>query len=266
MFKRFYLDLNLGMNLSSLHDRKVYLQITGEKFETKIITEDTAKNCTNTIAKTVLNHNPAALSHFCDVPSNIISKRNVTEIQIVGEPEEGANGLPPLYGMHSYIPEQVRRNLVKRGYKRMRKTGTSVHELATQTHPKLKAYFDIGIIPKAVSLENVATHVVETDLLISPYDTAVSLLSKHPELASSKAYTAGVAQEHIVGIDDPQQQQRVLDLATSISKQGPATKTGGWAVIRQAVETDADGQEQPMFADYTLKDDQGASFSPKVKQ
>lgn len=70
---------------------------------------------------------------------------------------------------------------------------------------------------------------VFADLVVTPLETAKSILFHHPELASIDPDTAAIVLDIIAASGG------LNDFALAISKQGPATPTGGYATISPCV-------------------------------
>ncbi|PQQ35950.1 hypothetical protein C6H68_22125 [Photorhabdus luminescens] len=99
--------------------------------------------------------------------------------------------------------------------------------------------------------------LVATNEMKTPWDVACSIVFSHPELSNSQAYAASIVMNaHIAPPQaiDPQQYNRVYELAISISRQGAATETDGFATYGQLV--DPDGREMFYEFDWVGKDGQ----------
>ncbi|WP_029192013.1 hypothetical protein [Paenibacillus elgii] len=119
-------------------------------------------------------------------------------------------------------------------------------------HPKLSA-LGLAKLGNGLSTSEFIQACVNVELLQSPLDIAISILFSNPELASNRPHTAAiVTNDHIYPseIINPQQYNRVRELATIISKQGQASSTGGWATITDSVDKDGN----PLYFEFDLAD------------
>lgn len=157
------------------------------------------------------------LTHFSedvDVPADV-----ARVIRVVAA-EDGAN-IPRLALMTIYIPRDARHRYLE---SRLEKEGLVFP-------PKLSAYgVDTG--PRS---DDAAAIWADADLMITPWDAAISVVFHHPELATRDADSAAAVMGHI---ESPDNVSVMRELATVISRQGEATKDGGWARIEPSVDKD----------------------------
>jgi len=257
--KTFHFDLRYGVAVKSPGTKPLFLLLGDKRYPITAHDENSLRSISNSVVADVLRADRAAVTHFCAVQVEEIPQHHVSMLQVVGSPEEGLNGLPPLYGLIYHVPERARRRHLKRKLKAAARRTMGLTTAAAHPHPKLASY--LGSAPAALSLARQVDRAIEADTFITPWDTAVSLLFQHPELATNKPYTASVVQDHISGTaSDPAQYNRVYELSLKISAQGPATPTGGWAIIKQATN-DNDGS--PMYAEFDLVAGDGSPVMTK---
>lgn len=160
----------------------------------------------------------AAEAHF---PTDRLLRIRVTS------PDDDPNVyLPKLHHMSIHIPRQHREAHLQ---KKLASNSGDVH-----LHPKLSHF---GLT--SLNDEHALQANVDADNLQSPWDIATAILFHYPEMSSNKPYTANVVMnDHIAPPQNvnPAQYNAVYNLATIISKQGPATSTGGWAIIKNSVD------------------------------
>ncbi|OCA56090.1 hypothetical protein [Photorhabdus namnaonensis] len=200
----------------------------------------------------VLRYGSHNISHFAEVPEHYFLPNHVTLIKVVGD-KSGPyrSSLPVLYHLSYHIPNAHLRRYAKRNIEKL-----AVNNIAVALPGKLSAL--------GVNSQHLAQNPIHcSDLLVAanevktPWEVACSIVFSHPELSNSQAYAASIVMNaHIAPPQeiDPQQYNRVYELAISISSQGPATETGGFATYGQLV--DPDGNEMFYEFDWVGQDGQ----------
>lgn len=236
---------------SAMEEQEIFLEISGNRYP--LITHDanSLANASrdNVAIELLAATRPDRCSHYCEIPDSSLPNHQVSLLKIVGpEPDKGADSLPVLYGMNYHIPRKYYKRHAQKMLKRSAKSG------AFSLHPKLEG---LALTPNALLSASHTTEVyADANELKTPWDTAVSLLFQHPEMATNKPHTAAIiVNQHIAPASaiDPYQYNRVNELALKISAQGPATESSGWARIQQAETPQGD----KMFAEFDLNDKNG---------
>jgi len=246
--KTFHFDMRHAANKTSSMDREsYYLRVRGRVIQLKVHDEESRSNVYyhNRNIALLAQQEPDAVTHYAEIPMEFLPDNQLSRIEVIGPNKNNPRvDLPDLYSFSYYIPEIHRRRHLKR---KMEKYGLV-------THPKMQSY---GVLQAALtSLEEALNAYIEADYFQTPLDIAVGLLFQHPELATNKPEIATIAiHDHINPPQaiDPDQYNRVQELAIRISSQGPATERGGWATIQQS-QTD-DGQL--MYAEFDWTDSNG---------
>ncbi len=254
MLKTFHFDLRHGSDLKVTQETELYLSIAGAKFPIRKHTKESLAKISNNAVSLIHETTPEAVTHFCEFPHDAVPDRDVIMMQVVSKIKgDPLYDLPDLHGFWYQLPERSKSLYAKRTHKRLLALATAKYLI----HPKLAAYnCDVDTHFKSLSLESSAQLFSEADEFKTPFDTAVSILFQHPEMANSRGYTASIVQnDHIAPSPniDASQYNRVMDLATEISKQGPATETSGWARIKQ----DKTPEGELMYAEFDLTDENG---------
>jgi hypothetical protein len=128
--------------------------------------------------------------------------------------------LPPLVAMTIHVPRHAR-------------------VAARTTTPALGKIAENALVPNATLAafgvpEATLEMTLDADQLMTPIETAKSILFHHPELASLDSHTAAIVIDTIANTGG------IHDFALALSSQGPATPKGGWATITTC--TDEGGQ------------------------
>lgn len=119
--------------------------------------------------------------------------------------------LPPLVAMTIHVPRHAR-------------------VAARTTTPALGKIAENAVVPNSTLAafgvpEATLAMTLDADLLMTPIETAKSILFHHPELASLDSHTAAIVIDTIANTGG------IHDFALALSSQGQATTTGGWARI-----------------------------------
>ncbi|WP_426577374.1 hypothetical protein ACP179_03950 [Xenorhabdus stockiae] len=217
----------------------------------------------------VLSYGSHNISHFAEVPEHYFLPHHVTLIKVVGD-KSGPyrSSLPVLYHLSYHIPNAHLHHYAKRNREKL-----TVNNIEMALPGKLSA---LGVNNQHLARNSIhyADLWVAANEIKTPWDVACSIVFSHPELSNSQAYAASiVTHSHIAPPEaiNPLQYNRVYELAISISSQGPATETGGFATYGQLVDPDGNamfyefdwiGQDgQVIFAEgdpvmqYNLSDD-----------
>ncbi|MCC8378579.1 hypothetical protein [Xenorhabdus sp. PB30.3] len=184
----------------------------------------------------VLRYGSHNISHFAEIPEHYFLPHHVTLIKVVGD-KSGPyrSSLPVLYHLSYHIPNAHLHRYAKRNREKL-----AVNNIEMALPGKLSA---LGVNSQHVARNSIhyADLWVATNEIKTPWDIACSIVFSHPELSNSQAYAASiVTHAHIAPPQaiDPLQYNRVYELAISISSQGPATETGGFATYGQLVAPD----------------------------
>ncbi|MFJ9369593.1 hypothetical protein ACIRRA_34960 [Nocardia sp. NPDC101769] len=135
--------------------------------------------------------------------------------------QDGDTALPALVAMTIHVPQRAR--------VAARTTTPALGKIAEQIaipNATLAAY---GVPEATLSMS------LDADCLMTPIETAKSILFHHPELASLDSATAAIVIDTIANTGG------IHDFALTISSQGAATTTGGFATITAST----DGHDQP---------------------
>ncbi|MBD1228223.1 hypothetical protein [Xenorhabdus griffiniae] len=184
----------------------------------------------------VLRYGSHNISHFAEVPEHYFLPHHVTLIKVVGD-KSGPyrSSLPVLYHLSYHIPNAHLHRYVKRNREKL-----AVNNVEMALPGKLSA---LGVNSQHLARNSIhcGDLWVATNEMKTPWDVACSIVFSHPELSNSQAYAASIVMNaHIAPPEaiDPLQYNRVYELAISISSQGPATDTGGFATYGQLVDPD----------------------------
>ncbi|NRN27202.1 hypothetical protein [Photorhabdus heterorhabditis] len=184
----------------------------------------------------VLRYGSHNISHFAEVPEHYFLPHHVTLIKVVGD-KSGPyrSSLPVLYHLSYHIPNAHLHRYAKRNIEKL-----AVNNIEMVLPGKLSA---LGVKSQHLARNSIdcGDLLVATNEMKTPWDVACSVVFSHPELSNSQAYSASIVMNaHIAPPEaiDPQQYNRVYELAISISSQGPATEIGGFATYGQLVAPD----------------------------
>lgn len=254
MLKTFHFDLRHGANLNTTDEDELFLSIAGKRFPIERHTESTLSKIQNRAVSMIRDSSPGAVTHFCDFSTDEVPDREVVLMQVVTKIKGDPNyDLPEMHGFWYQLPERSKLLYAKRRIKGLAAPDGGGHLI----HPKLAAYHrEPEGLMQGLNLTSSAQLFSDADEFKTPYDTAVGILFQHPEMATSRGYTASIVQnDHIAPSPsiDAAQYNRVNDLALEISKQGPATKSSGWARITQDETPDG----ELMYAEFDLTDENG---------
>lgn len=228
--------LHFALFPSSLHE-KLTLHFGSHKFDLQAHTEQTL--CAAMDSNLALAAMPAEhrqrFTHFVDVPKQHFPTDRLLRLRVTSPDDDPNIRLPKLHHMSFLIPEEhKRRHLQKK---------IAAHQPGVLLHPKLHGYGIHSLGAENLSAEALAQHTEDLYMaaedLNTPWDIACSLLSNSPDLASNKPYTANIVmQDHIAPPQyvDPVQYNKIYNLATVISSQGPASSTKGWATITNSTD------------------------------
>ena len=170
------------------------------------------------------------ITHFADVPASTFPERQIKRLKLTYDDGDRRFRLRSVawYGM--YIPPQYRQ--------RQRTRAMSASGL-TQP-PKLR---ELGLRPLAGHELTTLAHVkllADADLIGTPTDTAIALVGRHPQLASTFAPSAARLETHITAGNAT----ALLQLAFHI-KQNPTT----WQIKEQPVDPTT---KKPYVFEYPL--------------
>lgn len=206
----------------------------------------------NSALDMVLRYGSHNISHFAEVPEHYFLPHHVTLIKVVGD-KSGPyrSSLPVLYHISYHVPNAHLRRYAKRNIEKL-----AVNNVGMALPGKLSAF---GVNSQHLALNSIhcSDLLVAANEVKTPWDVACSIVFSHPELANSQAYSASIVMNaHIAPPEaiDPLQYNRVYELAISISSQGPATETGGFATYGQLVAPD--GSEMFYEFDWVGQDGQ----------
>ncbi|KQO17266.1 hypothetical protein [Paenibacillus sp. Leaf72] len=163
-------------------------------------------------------------THFVEISESLFQSDRLTRIRVTSPDHDPNVYLPKLHHVSFHIPKVHRVNHIK-----SKLAANSLH-----LHPKLTS---LGVA-QLNTFDALQVNLDAEDLL-SPWDIATAILFHYPELSSNKPYTANIVMnDHIAPPQNvnPAQYNQVYNLATIISKQGPASSTGGWAKITNSVD------------------------------
>lgn len=195
---------------------------------------------TNSAIALIPEENRFRLTHFVKIPMEHLADDRLTFIQVTSPDDDPEIYLPKLYHMSFYVPRAHRqRRLQKLAAKRQ------------GIHPKLLSFCVTAQHLQSVGSFDLEDSYLAAEDVLTPWDIAKSLLFYHPELATNKPQTAAVIMDdHIAPSPDlnPEQYNKVYNLALAISKQGEATSKGGWAMITDSV----DQYGKPLYYQYDL--------------
>ena len=207
-------------------------------------TRAAAKDENHAVGSLLAHNREDSLTHFAEIPEDLLPDDRLALMLIVGADRGNPRyDLPDLYHVHFHVPERVTRWYAERTFRRL---GLSI------VHAKLSGLKMQAPADMASAIDSFA----HADRIISPWDTAISILIQNPEVANSEPHTFSIVQnDHVAPSEqlNPAQYNRVIDLAQQISRQGQATFTSGFARIRQATEYDG----SKMSAEFTWDDQDG---------
>ncbi len=166
------------------------------------------------------------ITHYVDVSEEDFPKNSLSRLQVTSSNPDGS--LPILHHMSIHIPEHQKRIHTQK------RLGNS----AAHIHPKLHAFFVGENSANRLGISDLEDINVHAELILTPWDIAKGILFHHPELASNKPHTAAIVMDEHIAPEkelDPDQYNRVFNLAVSISKQGK----NNWATVTDS--TDKDG-------------------------
>ena len=188
----------------------------------------------NSALALLVGQNGHNINHFAEVPERCFHRHHVTFLQITGEKNGQFNSsLPNVYHMSFHIPDRH----IRRYAQRLSAVQAARNFRGLMLPGKLSA---CGVDVDKVNL-NFSDLLVDANHTKLPWDIACSILYMHPEMASSRAYDAAIMMhEHIAPPKalNPEQYNRVYELALAISKQGAVTEKTGFATYGQVVAPD----------------------------
>ena len=249
--RTFHFELLGGGRLAGAANEKLTLKVGGREVELQTHSRKTLERAAGRSGALALalGASPAGLSHFAEVPADCLKPHQVTFITVEGPKNEThSSALGNLYHLSFHIPENHLRRYARRRAARLTADNRFKAFLPTNL-------WALGVRPDHLAaLEaNSSDLFLEANDLKSPWETALGLLFMHPQLGNSRAYEAAqIMHEHIgpSPLTDPDQYNRVYELATAISRQGPATSAGGFATYGQMLDPDG----RPMFYEFDWLD------------
>lgn len=213
-------------------NEKLTLHIGTNKFELQPHTAQTLQEATKTNKALALlsGQHLQRFTHYAVTPEAHFPTDRLVRIRVTSPDDDPNIYLPKLHHMSIHIPRQHREAHFK---KKLLKTSTG------HLHPKLSHFGVTSLGVASLNDEHALQASVDVDNLQSPWDIATAILFHYPELSSNQPYTANIVMnDHIAPPQNinPTQYNAVYNLATVISKQGPASSTGGWATIKNSVD------------------------------
>jgi len=230
--------LHFELVAGSTNEQQLTLHVGVHKHELKTHTEESLRAAA--LANKALAHIPeqhrTRFTHYVEIPEDHLPTDRLTRIRVTSPDDNPDIYLPKLHHLSFHIPQQHRHKHIQK-----KLAATPLH-----LHPKLTS---LGL--EQMNSQDALQINLDAENLQSPWDIAVAILFHYPELASNKPYTANIVMnDHIAPPQNinPTQYNQVYTLATQISKQGPASSTGGWATITSSV----DQYGQPLTYGYDM--------------
>ncbi len=218
-------------------------------------------------------------SHFTDIAAEHLTGDTPVHVHLV-EPEQEGVHLPKVVAMTILIPEPHLRKFWER---QLALYAQPLHQIRSLLRPTVRreprvfsgklAYLGLTSLP-AVDPEVLAS-LIASQYLITPMDTAASLVAHHPNLANIQPATqANILNNHILPDPDidPDQYNAMQLLANAITAAGskwspviPCTDQHGNQLTAGYALTDPDGSGikagQQLYT-YGLSDDVTAQLAP----
>lgn len=156
---------------------------------------------------------PQRITHFADVPSDLFPERQLRRLKLTYDDGDRRFRLRAVAWYGTYIPAK---------YRSRHRTQT-LKSSATGQPSKLR---ELGLRP--IAQHDVVKLLAATDLIGTPHDTAVELVSRHPQLGTTFAPSAARLETHITAHNN---QTALLQLAFHI-RENPQT----WQSKQQPVD------------------------------
>ncbi|MDR2871040.1 MAG: hypothetical protein LBV45_00610 [Xanthomonadaceae bacterium] len=237
-----------------LSSESLFLKVGGHTFELNAHDDASLQGMArkNSALAPFVRQNGHGFSHFAEIPERCFGRHNVTFMQVVGEKNGRFNSsLPNVYHMSFHIPDRH----IRRYARRFSALQVARNLRGAMLPGKLSALgMDLDRL-NHLGLDS-SDLLVDANDMKTPWDIACSVLYLHPEMASSRAYDAAIMMnEHIAPPKalNPEQYNRVYELALAISKQGPATENKGFATYGQVAAPDG----SKMYYEFDWKDKNG---------
>lgn len=227
-------------NFSRDLNKVLTLQIDAKPFELQVHTPETLEESalTNPAIALIPEAERNRLTHYFDVPLEHFPEDRLINIRVVAPDENPEIYLPELHHFSYYIPEAYRKRRIEEDL------ATLGHHL----HVKLNSFNLPDNCAEGLSLTEMIELHLAAENVQTPLDIAKSLLFHYPELASHRPYTASIVMDRHIAPQNTRQYTHLLNLANSISRQGPATSNGGWAKITNSVDKDG----KPLVYEYDM--------------